>query len=334
MTRQPRVSNESNISNFVKKVILTDYPDMHFGTAVNFVSKAFDSTVLLTTSENDLNSWYQNNFKPNIFLLDEQEYTEATIQSLRIQFLIAGTDFGTTRQRDLGQKWSDTIRGYLGELGVKQVLKNKFNIDIELGHEEGTLEEYLPTDIHMVKSINDFDYRKPNINVSIKTAKSNGIWLDIPGEQFSKSDVYIFALIGVEVDHLFSFFKHISVFKDKILKKGIDANCINEDEANVIFNKIPSFNKVYGYIPGIVTKDINPNSFSYEGRMGRSTYKIKNWSGKYMSEYLNQIKNEFSASKVEFEGIGSFSQNNRHIFGLKSLEFNHQFWNKHLISKL
>ena len=87
MTRQPRVNNEINISDFVKNVILTDYSDMHFETAVNFVSKAFDSTVLSSTSEHDLNSWYQNNFKPNIFLLDEQEYTEATIQSKALRIL-------------------------------------------------------------------------------------------------------------------------------------------------------------------------------------------------------------------------------------------------------
>jgi hypothetical protein len=51
----------------------------------------------------------------------------------------------------MGQKWSDTIRGYLGELGLKQLLAKRFNIDIELGHEPGRLEEYLDLDIRQVK---------------------------------------------------------------------------------------------------------------------------------------------------------------------------------------
>jgi len=170
--------NEEKIHNFVRDVILPEYPDLHLETGIKFVEKAFQATMFSTTSENDIGEWYENNFKPNLFLLDEQEYTEATIQSLRIQFLIAGTDFGSSRQRDMGQKWSDTIRGYLGELGVRQVLKRKFNLDISLGHEPGELDDFLPTDIHKVKKLGDTEFRDPKINVSIKTTKSNGIWLD------------------------------------------------------------------------------------------------------------------------------------------------------------
>jgi hypothetical protein len=331
MTRQ---QDELNIQNFVKNVMLSDFPDMDYETGLKFVQKAFDATLFSSTVEREMYDWYEERFKPNVFLLDEDEYTEATIQSLRIQFLIAGTDFGTSRQRDLGQKWSDTIRGYLGELGVKQVLKRKFGVDIALGHEPGTLDEYLPTDIHEVKHPNEVEFRKPNINVSIKTAKSNGIWLDIPGEQFSKSDVYVLALIGVEVNHLFSFFKHISVFKDKVLKKGLDNKCINQQEADEIYNKVPSFHKVYGYIPGIVTSQTNPNNYTYEGKKGRTNFKISNWCGKYEDSYLNDIKLEQDATKVEFEGIGKFTNTNRHIFGLKSLVTDLDYWKQELITKL
>jgi len=118
------------------------------------------------------------------------------------------------------------------------------------------------------------------------------------------------------------------------LKKGLDSNCINQSEADEIYNKVPSFHKVYGYIPGIITKETNPNNYLYEGKMGRSTYKITNWSGKYMEEYLTVIKQEHGARKVEFEGIGSFSQTNRHIFGLKSLESKQEYWMNQLINKL
>ena len=45
------------------------------------------------------------------------------------------------------------------------------------------------------------------LNISIKTSKWNGIWLDIPGNQFEHSDIHVFVKIGAGRDHLFAFFK-------------------------------------------------------------------------------------------------------------------------------
>jgi len=326
--------DETNLRVFTNNIMLRDFPDMDADVAFQFINKAYDARVFATTSNSDMGDWYQDHFKPYVFLLDENEYTQATIQALRIQFLIAGTDFGSSRQRDLGQKWSDTIRGYLGELGVKQVLQKKFGVEISLGHEPGTLEEFLSLDIHKVKLPNEPALRAPKLNVSIKTAKSNGIWLDIPGDQFNHSDLYVLALIGVGVDHLFSFFKHLSVFKDKVLKKGLDNNCINQLEADEIYNKVPSFKSVYGYIPGLVTSNTNLNDYTFEGRMGLKNYLISNWSGKYETEFLETIRDQYGAKKVGFEGIGQFSQSNRYIFGLKSLKYSDADWNNFLINRI
>jgi hypothetical protein len=329
-----QAQDERNIHGFVVNQMLKDFEDMDILVATQFISKAYEVRVFKDTSYDSLSDWYFNKFKPNVFLLDEDEYTEASIQSLKIQFLIAGTDFGTSRQRDMGQKWSDTIRGYLGELGLKQLLANRFNIDIELGHEPGRLEEYLDLDIRQVKNISDLSYRNPNINVSIKTTKSNGVWLDIPGDQFSHSDLYVLALIGVDVNHLFSFFKHLSVFKDKVLKKGVDNNCINQFEADEIYNKVPSFRKIYGYIAGLVSSDINKDDYTYEGIMGRTNFTITNWSGKYEEDYLEIVKSDKGARSVKFAGIGSFTQSNRHIFGLAGLKNSDDDWKTMLVDKI
>jgi hypothetical protein len=329
-----QAQDERNIHGFVVNQMLKDFEDMDMLVATQFISKAYEVRVFKDTSYDSLSDWYFNKFKPNVFLLDEDEYTEASIQSLKIQFLIAGTDFGTSRQRDMGQKWSDTIRGYLGELGLKQLLANRFNIDIELGHEPGRLEDYLDLDIRQVKNISDTSYRNPNINVSIKTTKSNGVWLDIPGDQFSHSDLYVLALIGVDVNHLFSFFKHLSVFKDKVLKKGVDNNCINQLEADEIYNKVPSFRKIYGYIAGLVSSDINKDDYTYEGIMGRTNFTITNWSGKYEEDYLEIVKSDKGARSVKFAGIGSFTQSNRHIYGLAGLKNSDDDWKTMLVDKI
>lgn len=329
-----KAQDDKNISDFATNKMLRDYADMDQPIAINFISKAYDAGVFENTNEETLLHWYDEKFKPNLFLLDEAEYTEASIQALKIQFKLAGTDFGTSRQRDMGQKWSDTIRGYLGELGLRQLLKKKFNLDIELGHEAGSLEEFKPLDIKKVKKGNGTNFINPKINVSLKTTKSNGVWLDIPGDQFNHSDLYVLALLGVDVNHLFSYFKHLSVFKDKVLKKGVDQKYINQAEADEIYNKVPSFRKIYGYVAGLVSKETNPNDYVYDGKMGRTKYTIANWSGKYEERYLDDIKKAHGAQSIAFVGIGKFSQSNRYIFGLASLKSGEQDWLTMLVSRI
>lgn len=323
-----------NIKKFVDDVMLNEFSDLDDKSALKFVTKALESELIKSTTQTDLLDWYEKRFKPTLFILGENEYTHAAIQALRIQFGIQGTDFGSSRQRDMGQKWTDTIRGYLGELGIKQVMKNKFNLDIMLGHAPGKLEDYLKLDIHGVRNNSAQEYRKPKINIGTKTIKSNGIWLDIPGKEFSHSDIHLCISIGIDVDHLFGFFKHLSVFEDKILKRGLDLKIINQNEADEIYNKVPSLKKVYGYIPGFVTNKTYVNSYDYEGRKGSKNYTITNWTGKYDPSYLDIIKKNESASKVQFAGIGEFTQASRHLFGLKSLKYSDLDWKDEIIEKI
>ena len=329
-------ADQALIDLFVDKMT-TEFDDMGTKTAKSFLEKAVISKEIEPITEENIENWYENIFKEHMFIIDEKTYLNASIQALKIQFTMAGTDFGSSRQRDLGQKWSDTIRGYLGEFGVQQYFHNKWDIEIDLGHEEGALADYLPTDIHKIKLPGEDEQRNANLNVSIKTTKSNGIWLDIPGDQYHHSDIYILAKIGIGTDHLFSFFKHISVFKDKILKCGQDEGCINEEEADEIFEKIPSFSKIYGYVPGFINSDDTHDTFTYEGKKGRKNYKIYNWTGKFEQEYLNQIRTQedlVTSAKVTFEGIGSFSQSNRYIFGMKSLKNTEADWKTLVIEKI
>jgi len=326
--------DERNIKEFISSVVHNELPELDEGIAYSFISKAFLSGCYESTNHDDINLWYRNNFLKNLFILDEDDYVQASIQALKIQFNMAATDFGTSRQRDLGQKWSDTIRGYLGEIGVKKLLKKRWNIEANLGHEPGSLKEYLPTDIHSIKTDKDSDFRKTNLKISIKTTKANGIWFDITGDQFHHSDIYILALIGIETDHLFSFFKHISVFKDKILKKGIDHNVINASEAQDIYDRVPTFKKIYGYIPGLIASDDKYDKYSYKGYGGRTNYTIFNWSGKYEPDYLEQVKQVEGFKTVSFEGIKQFSYSNRYIFGLASLENSDLSWAQKFVDKL
>jgi deoxyribodipyrimidine photolyase len=100
---------EDFIKSFIKENIIHEYNDMPEDIAYSFLSKALEAGEI--SSLQNIDDWYEDRFKPNLFVIGENEYTKATIEALKIQFSIAGTDFGSSRQRDLGQKWSDTIRG-------------------------------------------------------------------------------------------------------------------------------------------------------------------------------------------------------------------------------
>ena len=166
------------------------------------------------TSSFDDSQWFEQKFKPNIVTIDEDGYARMCVDALKILGNTVATDYGSSRQRDLGQLWADMTRGYLGEYAFKLFLKKKFNVEAQLGHESGQLSDYLPQDIHMVKESTS-DYRPPKICISIKTSKWNGIWLDIPGDQFSHSDVHVFVKVGTGRDHLLLFLRNLVFLKIK-----------------------------------------------------------------------------------------------------------------------
>ena len=270
--------------------------------------------------------WFENRFKPSIVFIDEDGYTKMCVDALKILGTTAATDYGSSRQRDLGQLWADMTRGYLGEYAFRLFLKKKLNIDATLGHEVGILSDYLPQDIHSVKEPSG-EYRSPNLKISIKTSKWNGIWLDIPGEQFSHSDIHVFVKVGTGRDHLFAFFKKISVFKDKVLMKGQSVGALTELESDAIYENLPNFKIIPSYICGFVKKDTPYQQLSYGGKKGRKNYKIHTWKGAINSGDLEIIRQRESINgKIEFEGIGKFAHDRGYLFNTGSLLWKDSDW--------
>ena len=284
------------------------------------------------TSTENLPNWLDQRFIPNRVEINKNEYAEMCVNALKAVSNIAATDYGTSRQRDFGQLWADMIRGYLGEIAFVKFLKNKWGIEADLCHEKGSLNDYLPLDIHEVR-IPPENLRKPKINISIKTTKWNGIWLDIPGDQFSHSDVHVFVKVGVGRDHLFSFFKEIDVF-DKILKIGEEVGSLDTDDSNKLLNTIPSFSPINAYICGFADKSGHYEVLSYSGKMGRKNYTIEGWNGPISSGDLEKLKvKEDIQGTVKFLGIGKFSHEKGYLFNAGSLKWNMNDWDS-VIKKL
>lgn len=286
--------------------------------------------------ESDLEFWFEQRFSPNIIFISKNEYAEMCIDALKIVSNTAPTDYGSSRQRDFGQLWADMIRGYLGEMAVKMILKDKWNIQACLGHERGELQQYLPMDIHRICKPNE-KMRNPNLKISIKATKWNGIWFDIPGNQFMHSDIHILVRVGVDRDHLFSFFKEISIFKDKILGLGKNIGVLSANEADELYRQIPSFQKIPCYVCGFVSNDIGYKSLDYIGRLGRKNFKIKSWNGPIQPDDLDKImenENIPANGKIEFEGIGRFSHHSGYLFNTGKLLWKTEDWDNYIINKL
>lgn len=227
-------------------------------------------------------------------------------------------------------------RGYLAEYAFMLFLQKNWNIEAELGHEKGDLKDYLPSDIHKIKK-NSEPLREPKIKIGIKGTKWNGIWFDIPGAQFNHSDIHILVKVGTNRDHLFAYFKHISVFKDKILKKGIELGAINQQEADSLFDSLPLFQPIPAYIAGFVVKNKEYKPLSYTGKKGRKNYNIESWNGEIKSGDLQKIKEKEKLStngKIKFEGIGDFSHENGYLFNVGNLFWKKEDWEKFVINFL
>ncbi len=64
--------------------------------------------------EEQYDEWLGNRFLPNTVLIGKEQYAEMCVSALKIVSHVAATDYGASRQRDMGQLWADMIRGYLG----------------------------------------------------------------------------------------------------------------------------------------------------------------------------------------------------------------------------
>ncbi len=277
------------------------------------------------SNDSEFENWFENRLKTNVVFLDKSDYEEMCLNSLKSLKNFSATDFGSSRQRDFNQKWADTTRGYLGEKAFQKFLLEKFEIQSKLKHKEGELDKFIKTDIHEIKLKEEKVFRKPKKTIGIKTTNFNGMWLDIPGNQFHHSDYHVLVKLFLEKDHIFSFFKEISIFKDKLLKRAVDKGYFTKQTADNFFNTIPNLNVIPAYITGFI-KSANCN-YEYKGKKGHKHYTITSWKGQYKRDFLEQIKNKKSVEgDIKFAGINKFSHDNAYIFNTGNIKWTEVDW--------
>jgi len=148
---------------------------------------------------------------------------------------------GIRGQRTEVQAADDVILGILAEHAIKTFLFKKFSTKIELD-EKVHPEEITPQDFDQ---INDGDlFRKPKLGVGVKASKMKNAFLVLGANEFElpgrKSDVYIFARVGLPSDHLFRILRDHSFFGK--VRKFLDEN--------INFKKILKLEKIPVWICG------------------------------------------------------------------------------------
>jgi len=207
----------------------------------------------------DFNDWLQNRFIPQLVWLDQDDYTRAITRALPQALKMTASDFGSTRQRDLGQLWTDTARGFMGEIAVKKFLEEKFDTIVEPDiSTDKPIDEYISTDIKSVSKIlgNKINSRPLKQKISIKTGKFNARWLDEYSANKTESiDVFIFVRIGTGRDHFVAFLKTISFLGTKLFPIAEDLGELNPETRKNLWDSIPSFQPIPVYITGFLSRN-------------------------------------------------------------------------------
>ncbi|RLF66215.1 MAG: hypothetical protein DRN26_04340 [Thermoplasmata archaeon] len=207
----------------------------------------------------------------------------------------------------------------MGEIAFVKWLESIFGIKAEPDYRKGPLTEFLPSDI---KSVNG---KPPKLNISIKTTKLRGIWLDIPYKQIEHSDVFILVRTGVTRWHFLAFLKKISAIRDKILNKATKLGVITDNELKDIWDSIPDFTNVPAYIVGFFDKRVygadikkQDSIFLVDGEMKIKRFVVNKFVG-YWNPRQDKYKNKVIAllreqgkripdkAEIKFEGIDRFS---------------------------
>lgn len=120
---------------------------------------------------------------------------------------------GMRGQRTEVQAADDVILGILAEYAIKNFLSDKFTTKIKLD-EEVHPDHITPQDFDQIEKGGIF--RTPKLGVGIKASKMKNAFLVLGGNEVDsperRSDVYIFARVGLPSDHLFRILRDHSFF--------------------------------------------------------------------------------------------------------------------------
>lgn len=174
-------------------------------------------------SKADLDNW--NKLRRNrTVILSMKEYEACFEFAIKMAYSTkASHGTGIRGVRSEVQMSDDFILGILAEHAVKKFLRKKFNTDVFLDMEVHPA-NITPQDF--VGILDKGKKRNIKLDVAVKSSKMKSCFNIIPPIEYEneirRSDVYIFARVGLPSDHLFRILREHSFFKK--VREFLDAN--------------------------------------------------------------------------------------------------------------
>jgi len=194
-----------------------DIPEKHFDNYFKFSCefRGFKKKNRWYFNKKNLHNWKTLRKKRTVFL-NLKKYETCFEFAIKMAYSNKSSRGGGIRGfRSEVQMADDYILGILAEHGLKKFLKNNFNTAVKLDTEVHP--DYItPQDIVKVKSRNS--WRTPKLCIAVKSSKVKSCFNVISSDEYKKknrkSDIYIFARVGLPSDHLFRILRKHSFFKN------------------------------------------------------------------------------------------------------------------------
>src|SRR3989344_6110848 len=206
----------------------------------------------LEFANSSFDEWIETRFKRQLIWLTTEDYERALLRALWLARTFSASDYGSSRQRDMAQVWTDTARGFAGEIALSKFLQDRYGVETKVDVTRGKTEDYLPTDVANVREAGG-KWRSPNLTLSIKATKFNGRWLDAPGAQINHSDGFVLAKLGITRQHFLGFLKDSGLIA-KMLAHGKELKEISEADAKILMAEIPASYPIPVYLTGWLDK--------------------------------------------------------------------------------
>lgn len=142
----------------------------------------------------------------NGFVLTENDYLRATVVALSLVHQLASTHYGTSQQRDFGQKWANLIEGLLGEIAFSKTIGSETKGRVVPFPDASRLDLKKALSGDITEVLLDGKVRTSvKKSISIKTTKLGGYWLDVPYAQVNNSELFVLVKVGLNQSSLFEF---------------------------------------------------------------------------------------------------------------------------------
>lgn len=206
----------------------------------------------LEFSDTSFDEWFETRFKPQLVWLTIDDYERALLRALWLARTFSASDYGSSRQRDMSQVWTDTARGFAGEIALSKFLQDRYSVETRADITRGETKNYLPTDVASLRKMGG-EWRSPKLTLSIKATKFNGRWLDAPGAQIDHSDGFVLVKLGITRQHFLGFLKASGLI-EKMLLHGKELEEVSEVDVKTLMGEIPASYPIPAYIAGWLDK--------------------------------------------------------------------------------